>query len=137
MVTQCVFCGGELLSVSLEFQVLEWCYELALKTSLKTKMCVICVRRFNVCHAKNTAWFHFKDSEGYVASPCFRATCFTRFFLSVLCQYTPLLNLHLLIFGLTPISWPRSVTLTPVYSIISDGNITFDLCPTIKNTTGP
>jgi hypothetical protein len=53
--------------------------------------------------------------------------CFTPFWFNAPCQYTPLLYLHPLIFGLTPFVWPRSITLTSIYSIISYGNIIFYL----------
>jgi len=43
------------------------------------------------------------------------------------CQNTSLLNLRALIFRLTPFGWLLSVTLNPAYSIISYGNISFDL----------
>jgi hypothetical protein len=43
------------------------------------------------------------------------------------CQYTLFLNLHPLIFGLTPIGWLRSITLSRTYSIIPYENISFDL----------
>jgi hypothetical protein len=50
------------------------------------------------------------------------------------CQYTPILNLHPLIFGLTLYGWLHSIVLTTTYSIISYGNLIFnlhllDLCP--------
>ena len=38
-----------------------------------------------------------------------------------------LLNLRPLILGLTPFGWLRSITLATIYSIISCGNIIFDL----------
>jgi len=34
------------------------------------------------------------------------------------CQYTLLLNLRPLIFGLTPLGWLHSVTLTPTHCLI-------------------
>jgi hypothetical protein len=56
------------------------------------------------------------------SSPCFTPVC-----LNVTCQYTPVLNLRPLIFGLTPFGWLRSITLTPTYVMISYGSVIFDL----------
>jgi hypothetical protein len=58
----------------------------------------------------------------FTRSPCFRLF----FCLTPSCQYTAVLNLRPIIFGLTPFGWVRSITLNPTYSIISYGNI-FDL----------
>jgi len=41
--------------------------------------------------------------------------------------YIPLINLCPLIFGLTSFGWLHSIMLISTYSIISYGNITFDL----------
>ena len=43
------------------------------------------------------------------------------------CQYTPILKLCPLIFGLTPYGRLHSIMLTTTYSIISYGKINFDL----------
>jgi hypothetical protein len=43
------------------------------------------------------------------------------------CQNTLLFNLRALIFRLTPFGWLLSITLNPTYSVISYGNIIFDL----------
>jgi len=48
-------------------------------------------------------------------------------FFNAPCQYTPLLNLRPLAFGLTTFGWLRSVTLNPFYSVISCGNTVSDL----------
>jgi hypothetical protein len=63
-----------------------------------------------------------------------RPTCFTYFCFNAPCLYTPLLNLRLLIFDLTPFVWLRSIKLSPNYLIIPYGNIVFylalfDVCP--------
>jgi hypothetical protein len=57
-----------------------------------------------------------------------RPICFTPFWFNSPCQYTQLLNLGPPIFGVTPFSWLRSITLTSAYSLISYGNIIFCLC---------
>jgi hypothetical protein len=54
-------------------------------------------------------------------------TCFKPFCFTASCQYT-LLNLRPLVLGLTTFGRLRSVTLTPTYTIISGGNIIYDLC---------
>ena len=41
--------------------------------------------------------------------------CFTPFCLNTPCQFTPLLNLHPLNFGLMPFGWPRSIKLTAYF----------------------
>ena len=57
--------------------------------------------------------------------------CFTPFF-NAPYQFILLLNLRSLNFGLTPLSWPRTITLTPYY----DGNIIFYLRPLSKTYLG-
>ena len=42
-------------------------------------------------------------------------------------HFTPLPNLRPLIFGLTPFFWLHSRTLTPTYSIVSNGKVVFEL----------
>jgi hypothetical protein len=68
-----------------------------------------------------------KESSGITCSPCFIPHLVSSFCFNTPCQYTPLPNLCPLIFGLTPFDWLYSVTLTHTYSIISYGNIIFDL----------
>jgi hypothetical protein len=46
--------------------------------------------------------------EANTCSPCLMPFCF-----NAPCQYTHLLNLHPLIFGLTPFCWLHSIVLTP------------------------
>ena len=72
-----------------------------------------------------TTMVQCRIQESLVLSP----TCFTTFCLNVPCQYTSLLNLRLLIFGLTPFGWLRFITLTTSYSIIYYGNMFSDLRP--------
>lgn len=61
----------------------------------------------------------------FTRSPCFTPRLFYPFFsssffsLTPSCQYTAVLNLRPIIFGLTPFGWVRSSTLNPTYSIIS------------------
>jgi hypothetical protein len=43
------------------------------------------------------------------------------------CQYTQLINLHALVFGLMPFAWLCSLTINPAYSSISFGNTIVDL----------
>ena len=62
-------------------------------------------------------------------SPCFMPHLFSPFCLYVRCEYTPLLYLQPLIFGLTFFDCLHCITLTRTYSIISYGNIIFYLCP--------
>jgi hypothetical protein len=45
----------------------------------------------------------------------FYARCFTPFCFNAPCQFTPLLNLRSLIFGLTLLGWLHSITLTPYF----------------------
>jgi hypothetical protein len=45
----------------------------------------------------------------------FTPVCFTPFRFNAPCQFTPLHNLRFLIFGLTPLGWLRSVTLTSYF----------------------
>ena len=59
---------------------------------------------------------------------------FTLFCFNAPCQYTTLLNLCSLISGLTPFGWLRSITLNPTNSIISYGNIIFELGPLFTPT---
>ena len=47
-----------------------------------------------------------------------RQTCFTPYYFNALAKYTPLLNLHSLVFSLKPLRWLRSVMLTPTFSSI-------------------
>jgi hypothetical protein len=54
-------------------------------------------------------------------------TCFMPFCFNTACQYTPLLNVCPLIFGLTYFGWLCSVMLSPTYSIISYRNMVFEL----------
>jgi hypothetical protein len=54
-------------------------------------------------------------------------TFFTYFCFNVPCLYTTLLNLHPLIFGLTPFVWLRFITLSLTYFITPYVNIVFYL----------
>ena len=60
-------------------------------------------------------------------SPCFASHLFYAFFfLNVLCQYTPLRNLRLHVFGLTPFRWLRTVTLTlPIHYFLREYHFWF------------
>jgi hypothetical protein len=60
---------------------------------------------------------------------------FTPFCFNAPCQYIPLLSLRSLISGLTPFGWLCSITLNPTYSIISYGNIIFELLPFLFTPT--
>jgi hypothetical protein len=53
----------------------------------------------------------------------------TPFFFNTAYQYIAIINLCPLIFGLKPCAWLCYIMLTPTHSIISYGNIIFDLCP--------
>ena len=69
----------------------------------------------------------FSPTRHQLASTC--SSYVTPFSLNDPCQYTTLLNLRPLIFGLTPFGWLCSITLTPTYSTITYGNIVFHLRP--------
>jgi hypothetical protein len=47
--------------------------------------------------------------------------------INALCQYTQLINLHALVFGLMSFAWLCSITINPACSCISFGNIIVDL----------
>jgi hypothetical protein len=49
-------------------------------------------------------------SHKTLPSPCFVFLCF-----NASCQFTPFLNLHCFIFGLTPFGWLCSIILTPYF----------------------
>jgi hypothetical protein len=48
-------------------------------------------------------------------SPCFTSVSYTLSCFNAPCQFTPLLSLRSLIFGLTPVGWLRSITLSPYF----------------------
>jgi hypothetical protein len=58
-----------------------------------------------------------------------RKPCFTSFCFNFPYQFSPLLNLHLFILALIPLGWLHVIILTSTYSILSCGNIIFDLRP--------
>ena len=71
-------------------------------------------------------WVHYNITHTALAL-CL--TCFMSFCSNTPHQYTSLHTLHPLIFSLMPFGWLLSVTPAPTYSIISYGNIIFDLSP--------
>jgi hypothetical protein len=81
-----------------------------------------------------TLWVYPYRSVCVIRSPCFMPFC-----LNVPCQDTPIRNLHLRIFGVTPFRWLRSITLTVTIryfyeNIICDLRV-FYLRPICRNTT--
>ena len=65
---------------------------------------------------KQNFWYSPKDGGSYIPSFCFMCICFVPFCSNALWQFTPVLNLRTIIFGLMPFGWLFSVMLTPHFS---------------------
>lgn len=51
----------------------------------------------------------------YTGSTCFTPACFRPFCFNVPCQFTQVLNFHVVVFDLTPFGWGRTRTLLSMY----------------------
>jgi hypothetical protein len=63
-----------------------------------------------------TQYFIIKSNYVYNSrNTSFTSLCYTPFYFNALCQFTPLLNLRSLIFGLTPFGWLLFIVLTSYF----------------------
>jgi len=69
----------------------------------------------SVCFTLTQYVYNFQYFK-YIPRPCFTSICFTHFCFNASCQFTPLLNLYCLIFGLVSFGWLICVYLSLCFS---------------------